>query len=155
MGKKYRPNVAAILQASTGSLLIGQRSDFPSSWQFPQGGIDRGETAEEAVQRELAEETGVAPGAYHILKQRGPYRYDFPGGPDRRGFDGQEQTYFLCALREPGEPLPDLAATCGEFVSLRWVRPDRFPIDAVPPMKRGVYRAVLRDFFDTGHADSH
>lgn len=155
MGKKYRPNVAAILQASTGRVLIGQRSDYPSSWQFPQGGIDRGETADEAVKRELAEETGVMPGTYRIRTQRGSYRYDFPGGPDRRGFDGQEQTYFLCVLEEPGEPMPDLASTCGEFVSLRWVRPDKFPINSASPMKRDVYRAVLRDFFGVAAIDSH
>lgn len=155
MGKKYRPNVAAILQASTGRVLIGQRSDYPSSWQFPQGGIDRGESAEEAVKRELAEETGVLPAAYRICTKRGPYRYDFPGGPDRGGFDGQEQTYFLCMLEEPGEPMPDLSATCGEFASLRWVRAGEFPIDAVPPMKRVVYRAVLRDFFGAAQVDCH
>ena len=145
--KKYRPNVAAIVQASTGRVLIGQRSDYPSSWQFPQGGIDHGENPEDAVKRELAEETGVLPGTYRIRRHRGPYRYDFPSGPDRRGFHGQEQTYFLCSLGEEGEPLPDLAATCGEFAALRWVQPDSFPIDEVPPMKRDVYRAVLRDFF--------
>jgi putative (di)nucleoside polyphosphate hydrolase len=36
----YRPNVAAILQRADGRVLIGQRSDFPESWQLPQGGLD-------------------------------------------------------------------------------------------------------------------
>ena len=41
MKKRYRPNVAAILQRPNGLVLIAQRSDYPESWQFPQGGVDR------------------------------------------------------------------------------------------------------------------
>ncbi len=147
MSKRYRPNVAAIIQRADGRVLIGQRSDYRESWQFPQGGIDRGESAEEALRREVREEVGLAETLYEVKQGRGPYRYDFPTGPDRRGFHGQEQTYFLCVLREACTPECDLAKTCGEFAALQWVGIDSFPFDAVPPMKREVYRAVLRDFF--------
>lgn len=150
MSKVYRPNVAAIIQRADGRLLLGQRSDYPESWQFPQGGIDRGESAEEAVRREVHEEVGLAENLYEVKERRGPYRYDFPAGPDRRGYHGQEQTYFLCALRGPETPECDLATTCGEFIALQWVEIRDFPLDAVPPMKRGVYRAVLCDFFGQG-----
>ena len=58
---KFRPNVAAILRRPDGRILIGERHDFPGSWQFPQGGIHGTETPEEALRRELAEElTGVS-----------------------------------------------------------------------------------------------
>ena len=149
MPKPYRPNVAAIIQRADGRVLIGQRSDYPQSWQFPQGGIDRGESAEQALGREVHEEVGLADYLYEVTEQRGLYRYDFPKGPDRRGFHGQEQTYFLCRLRGPDTPECDPAKTCGEFTALQWVEIGDFPFDAVPPMKREVYRAVLRDFF--GH----
>lgn len=145
--KIHRPNVAAIIRSRDGLLLLGQRSDHQESWQFPQGGVDPGEGDEEALRREVLEEVGLAPGAYSIVARRGPYLYDFPGGAARRGFHGQRQMYFLCQLISEQLPVLDLAATCGEFIALRWVRPEEFPLDLVPPMKLAVYREVLRDFF--------
>jgi putative (di)nucleoside polyphosphate hydrolase len=147
MPKRYRPNVAAIIRHTDGRVLIGQRADFPDSWQFPQGGIDRGESPEEAVRREVEEEVGLSGHLYDLQERRGPYRYDFPGGPDRRGFHGQEQWYFRCDLRGTEAPVIDLTRTCGEFAAVRWVAIDDFPLASVPPMKREVYRTVLRDFF--------
>lgn len=147
MNKRYRPNVAAILQSADGRVLIGQRSDYPESWQFPQGGVDQGESLEEAVRREVLEETGVQPDAYRIVDRSGPHRYDFPAGPDRRGFVGQEQTYFLCALHGTEPPRFDPAATCGEFLAVRWVGLADFPVDLAPPMKQAVYREVLQRLF--------
>jgi putative (di)nucleoside polyphosphate hydrolase len=147
MPKRYRPNVAAIIRREDGRVLIGERSDFPGSWQFPQGGIDEGESPAEAVRREVLEETGLSDALYALGQSRGPYRYNFPSGPDRRGYHGQEQIYFLCNLRGPQVPEFDLSRTCGEFCSMQWVDPQNFPLEAVPPMKRAVIRAVLRDFF--------
>lgn len=145
MDKRYRPNVAAILQRADGCVLIAQRSDYPESWQFPQGGIDRGESAEEAVRREIREEVGVAPDAYAITARTGPHRYDFPGGRDRRGHDGQEQTYFLCTMKEPA-PQTRVGAG-GEFIATRWVPLKDFPVHLAPPMKQKVYHVVLDRFF--------
>ncbi len=143
----YRPNAAAILQNADGLVLIGQRSDWRDSWQFPQGGIDPGETDEDAVRREILEEVALAPDAYDITGRRGPYRYDYPLGRDKRGFRGQEQTYFLCAVRGTPPPAIDLRKSCGEFLAVRWVAVKDFPVDLAPSMKRAVYREVLRDFF--------
>lgn len=147
MEKCYRPNVAAILQRPDGLVLIGQRSDYPASWQFPQGGIDPGESAEEALSREVSEEVGIAADAYEVTAQSGPHRYEFPAGPDRRGFDGQEQVYFLCSLLSETATEPDLTGTCGEFSALRWVEVRDFPVHLAPPMKQEVYRTVLQQIF--------
>lgn len=147
MAKRYRPNVAAIIQSRSGLVLIGQRSDFPASWQFPQGGVDAGESAEIAVRREILEEVALPSGLYDITARRGPYCYDYPDGSRHPGFRGQEQTYFLCRLREEGFPAVDLRQSCGEFAAVRWVAVEDFPVHLAPPMKQAVYRRVLRDFF--------
>lgn len=147
MDKRYRPNVAAILQLADGRVLIGQRSDYPESWQFPQGGVDEGESLEEALRREVREETGLAPDTYRVVDRTGPHRYDFPAGPDRRGFHGQEQTYFLCAMAHAEQPPFDPRATCGEFLAVRWVEIQGFPLELAPPMKQGVYREVFGRLF--------
>ena len=154
MTKRYRPNVAAILQRADGRVLIGQRSDFPESWQLPQGGVDQDETAEDALRREVLEEVGIGPDEYTVAEQTGPHRYDFPFGQDRRGFDGQEQFYFLCRLREASAEEVDLSATCGEFQAVQWVAVQDVPVHLAPPMKQDVYREVLGRLFPQSK-DSH
>lgn len=150
MAKRYRRNVAAILQRTDGRLLIARRSDYPESWQFPQGGADAGEDLREALRREVEEEVALDPQSFVISAERGGYRYDFPSGPDRRGFHGQEQTYFLCRLAEGAEVGVDPRRGCGEFTDAEWVEPEKFPFHLVPPMKRAVYERVLDDFFGKG-----
>jgi putative (di)nucleoside polyphosphate hydrolase len=154
MAKRYRPNVAAILQRADGKVLIARRSDYPESWQFPQGGVGKKESAEEALRREVCEEVALPPEVYRIEATRGGYRYDFPSGPDRRGFAGQEQTYFLCLLEPGTEKLVDPSRGCGEFTESSWVEVNAFPYHLVPPMKQEVYRKVLKDFFGA-ESESH
>ena len=61
--KFYRPNVAAIIVSSDypekKEIFIAERTDLAGVWQFPQGGIDEGESSEEALFRELKEEIGT------------------------------------------------------------------------------------------------
>ena len=54
----YRPNVGIILLNTNDEVWWGKRVR-EQSWQFPQGGIKYGETPEQAMYRELQEETGL------------------------------------------------------------------------------------------------
>ena len=54
----YRPNVAMVVINSQKKVLICRRRNT-KTWQFPQGGIDKGEKVREAMYRELREETGL------------------------------------------------------------------------------------------------
>jgi len=56
----FRPNVGIILLNQKNQVFWGKRIRT-HSWQFPQGGIDRGETPEQAMYRELGEEVGLQP----------------------------------------------------------------------------------------------
>ena len=78
MERLYRPNVAGMMVRQDGKLLICERSGQKGAWQFPQGGIDPGETALEAVRREIGEEVGVLPSQYDIVESRKGYCYDYP-----------------------------------------------------------------------------
>lgn len=52
----YRDNISCIVFKDDMFLLV-QLNDWPKDfWKFPQGGIEQGETEEEAVIRELIEE---------------------------------------------------------------------------------------------------
>lgn len=143
---RYRPNVALILRRADGRVLIGERSDVGGAWQFPQGGIDPGESPEAALAREMIEELSLPPGNYRVVERRGPYRYEFPPGRTKAGCGGQEQTYFLADFI--GDEAAILAQpSTVEFQAVRWIAPAEFELEWVAPMKREVYRAVLRDFF--------
>ena len=50
-GRGYRPNVTAIVRDREGRILLCERSDYPGSWGFPQGGIQEGEELAEAMGR--------------------------------------------------------------------------------------------------------
>jgi len=141
----YRPNVAAIIRRSDNKILIGERSDRPGSWQFPQGGIKPKETPEEALERELLEEVSLPGKSYRIVERQGPYRYLFAQGRTKEGFDGQEQIYFLVELLPGFEPRHETSDP--EFRSLRWIVPSELDIELVPPFKQEVYREVLSIFF--------
>ncbi len=141
----YRPNVAAIVRRSDNKILVGERSDRPGSWQFPQGGIKTRETPEEALERELLEEVGLPGGSYRILERKEPYRYLFDKGRTKEGYHGQEQIYFLVELLTGFEPRHETSEP--EFRALRWIDPAEFNIKWLPPFKRDVYRQVLNLFF--------
>jgi putative (di)nucleoside polyphosphate hydrolase len=141
----YRPNVAAIIRRPDNQILVGERSDRPGSWQFPQGGIKPSETPEKALERELLEEVGLPSESYRILERKEPYRYLFGSGRTKEGFHGQEQIYFLVELLPGHQPRHE--TTDPEFRALRWINPSEFNIEWLPPFKRDVYRQVLRLFF--------
>jgi putative (di)nucleoside polyphosphate hydrolase len=148
MGKSspvYRPNVAAIIRRTDNKILVGERSDNPGSWQFPQGGIKSGETPEQALERELLEEIGLPGGSYRIIERKEPYRYLFDKGRKKEGFDGQEQIYFLVELLPGYQPKHETSEP--EFRALRWIVPSEFDIEWVAPFKREVYTQVLSLFF--------
>ena len=133
-----------------GRVLICERATLRGAWQFPQGGVDPGETAEAALFREVREEVGLLPEHYQVLESRAGYRYLYPEHVRRKklrkhGNHGQEQTYFLCRVRD-GAPEVDVNQKPQEFSAYRWILPDEFELDWLPEFKRDVYRQVLWDF---------
>jgi putative (di)nucleoside polyphosphate hydrolase len=148
---RYRPNVAALIVNSVGNLLICERSTIPGAWQFPQGGVDFGESMEQALYREVREEVGLSPADYEVTARRDGYRYLYPepvrGRKLRKhGNHGQEQTYFLCHLKQNAPPV-NVNQKQAEFRAYRWILPEEFDLDWLPDFKRDVYREVMRDFF--------
>lgn len=131
-------------------VLICERVNIANSWQFPQGGVDKGESMLEALHREVKEEIGLPPSAYRVKEWRDGYRYFYPDHVRKKkkgNYDGQEQTYYLCRLRKDA-PSINIDQKPREFRSYKWLKPAKFNINWLPQFKRGVYREVLRDFFD-------
>ncbi len=153
-GLPYRPCVGIVLLNGDGLVWVGKRlqgasdEDVPSSpWQLPQGGIDKGESATDAVMRELWEEVGTRKA--EIIAEAGEwFYYDLP--PDilarkkRNTWGGQKQRYF--ALKFLGDESDiDLEVHHPEFVDWRWAELEDLP-DLAIPFKRAVYEQVVAEF---------
>jgi len=146
---RYRRNVAALLVNENDELLIAERLRHRNAWQFPQGGVDKNESDEEALYRELEEELGLPPALVKVVGRRSGYRYEFPPGMRRFGSNiGQQQTYFLCRfLGQDHHIRLDNKNNTPEFRKFRWIKPGEFDLNWLPEFKRDVYRRVLADFF--------
>ena len=57
-------------------ILLLHKPRKKDAWQIPQGGVDEGETHEEAALRELKEESGLV--GKLVGKSETVYQYDFP-----------------------------------------------------------------------------
>ena len=58
-GHNFRAGIVAVVRRGDGRIMAFERVDSPGQWQLPQGGLERGETPEQAAWRELGEETGL------------------------------------------------------------------------------------------------
>ena len=144
----FRPNVGIILLNQKNQVFWGKRIRT-HSWQFPQGGIDRGETPEQAMYRELHEEIGLKPEHVRIVaRTRDWLRYEVPDRfirRDARGrYRGQKQIWFLLQLITHDWNLNLRATDHPEFDAWRW-NDYWVPLDVVIEFKRGVYEMALTE----------
>ncbi len=144
---EFRPCVLAVFTNDRGQVLVAERATLKGAWQFPQGGIEPGESPAVAVVREMKEELGLEAHEIEILRQAAKsVRYVWPPGFEgaySKRFKGQDQIWFLLRLR--GEARPDLAlATDKEFVSTDWVSPKE-ALERIIGFKRDAYVAGLNE----------
>lgn len=144
----FRPNVGIILLNQKNQVFWGKRIRT-HSWQFPQGGIDRGETPEQAMYRELHEEVGLRPEHVNIVaRTRDWLRYEVPDRyirRDARGhYKGQKQIWYLLQLIGNDWDLNLRATDHPEFDAWRWNN-YWVPLDVVVEFKRGVYEMALTE----------
>ena len=121
----YRPNVGIVICNRKGQVLWAKRYG-QNSWQFPQGGINDNESAEQAMYRELYEEVGLQPkdvkvlyASKHWLRYKLPkrlLRYD-----SKPVCIGQKQRWFLLQLVGDEKNINMNTTKSPEFDGWRWV----------------------------------
>ncbi len=150
--KLYRPCVGTMMINSRGEAFVGKRIDNKEGdwWQMPQGGVDDGENLDEAMLRELGEETGVTPKHLEIVhRMESELFYDLP--PELHGklwggkYVGQRQAWYLVRFIGDDSDVDLEAHKHPEFCEWKWVDPDLLP-ELIVPFKREVYEAVVADF---------
>ncbi|MBI4091637.1 MAG: NUDIX hydrolase [Candidatus Levybacteria bacterium] len=109
---KTKVVVIAIVE-SNGKILMGQKKKnvgpYPNAWRLPGGGVEEGETLEEAITREVKEETGLK---VVSLERIG---FDEDNEPDNHG----EMTHYVfLAYRAKTTGEPKISE---ELVILKWI----------------------------------
>lgn len=144
----FRPNVGILVSDGVGRLLWAKRIG-QDAWQFPQGGIDRGESPVDAMYRELFEEVGLERTDVSLVAQtQGWLRYRLPKPMQRRQGStrcvGQKQKWFLLKLLSDQRRVRLDLNNKPEFDHWEWVN-YWYPVDKVVEFKRGVYRRALKE----------
>jgi putative (di)nucleoside polyphosphate hydrolase len=144
----YRPNVGIILCNAKNEVFWGKRIR-EHSWQFPQGGIDKGESPEQAMYRELFEEVGLQSQHVRILgRTKNWLRYEVPAHWIKRewrsSYKGQKQIWFLLRLTGRDCDVSLRASGHPEFDAWRWSE-YWVPLESVIDFKRDVYRLALNE----------
>lgn len=144
----YRANVGIVICNRDGQLFWARRKGH-DSWQFPQGGINAGESPEQALFRELREETGLTRNEVRVLgSTRDWLRYRLPQKYMRHDSKplciGQKQRWFLLLLTGDESKVDFYGTDHPEFDGWMWVN-YWYPVRQVIAFKREVYRSALAE----------
>lgn len=161
----YRENVVSVITNPEGKVFIGRfnpnhpakkvfplsgENSFSGRWQFPQGGIEPGESLVAAARREAREETGIR--SLELLgESTETFSYQWPADhalftPARFRYRGQRQhlVYFQFAGKDS-----DIKIDQNEFVDFRWAEPETLR-QALHPSKAGLAEIALQDLKKLG-----
>ena len=124
-------------------ILLVHKPRKKDAWQLPQGGVEEGESIEQAALRELSEEAGItaeiAGGCPHV------YQYDFPASYRRFRPDnvcGQEVHYVFAKASKDAVVKVDGK----EIDTSVWVLPEEFS----RYLKRKEYLGLVKKLYEEG-----
>jgi 8-oxo-dGTP diphosphatase len=123
------PVAAAVIVASDGRVLLAQRpagKAYAGYWEFPGGKIEPGETAPEALARELREELGIT------VRRAAPWlvqKFRYP--------HAHVELHFFRVFAWQGEPVGH------DGQAFAWQTPGRFDVLPLLPANTFVMRALL------------
>lgn len=147
MDNQYRPCAAIVVFNKEGKVLLGNRIDtVDDAWQFPQGGIEKGETPELAAKRELFEETSIV-SVKHIYSDVTPLRYNFPQNI-RKKFEthniltaGQDVFFSLFYFEGKDDEI-NVKTAIPEFSEYKW-EDFSFAVKHIVTFKKEVYEKAF------------
>ena len=154
----YRPNVGIILSNNDGKVFWARRCG-QNAWQFPQGGIAEFESPEEAMYRELREETGLNPEHVEVVGCTKDWlHYKLPKHMIRQNSQpvciGQKQIWFMLKLITEESNVNLTANAKPEFDRWTWV--DYWqPLKEVVFFKKDVYQSAMTELEDLLDAHSN
>ena len=140
-----RLGVGIIVLNNENQVFVGKRKDNPTDrWQMPQGGVDQGENLEEAMKRELKEETSIQ--NIKIIKELDEWtEYELPDyllGKIWKGkYKGQRQKWFIVRFLGDDTEI-NLNTKYPEFIEWQWIKIENLP-EVIVQFKKKVYEDLL------------
>jgi 8-oxo-dGTP pyrophosphatase MutT (NUDIX family) len=119
--------VRGLVIDEAGRVLLIQHTYTPG-WYMPGGGVERGETAEQALARELVEEAGVQVVGRPRLLSIHSNHVKFPGD---HVLIYRVERWTACK-----------ATSRGEIHAVDWFAPDALPDDVTPSTRRRIEEAM-------------
>ena len=146
----FRSNVGIILVSAENRLFFARRVGGQDAWQFPQGGIQKDETVQEALYRELYEEIGLNIGDVEILAcSKYWFSYRLPPKYIRHTARpicrGQKQKWFMLRLLSDERSIRLNCSDSPEFDEWCWVN-YWDPLKRIIDFKKAVYYNALTEF---------
>ena len=113
----YRKNVVGFIFNAKNQVLLVNWAKDNNYWSLPQGGVDKGESEEEAIRREMKEEIGT--NNFNILgKFKNIYKYKWPKNYSHGGYKGQKQTLYILEFKGDDS---DIKLCYWEHKKWKWV----------------------------------
>lgn len=140
-GLKLRQKVRAVITDMRGRVLLIRPHSYSSDdWTLAGGGIEHGETAEQAIKRELREELGLTKVTLRRLSVYNSFIYSDSYKRKRKpDHDGQRAVMFACEV--PDGLFMKLQAE--EVAAARWFVPEA-ALEAFPvPKQRAIFEACI------------
>jgi putative (di)nucleoside polyphosphate hydrolase len=143
MSATFRAGVGMVVLDPHGRVLALERSAVSGGWQLPQGGIEDGEEAADAMWRELREETGLTADDVEVRAELPEWLgYELPA--EYRSLKtgrGQVHKWFLLRAGADDLPVRTAAMPGAEFRAWRWVDLAELAEQTVA-FRRPVYRRL-------------
>lgn len=120
-------SVAVIIRNVRGEILVATRAHEPAKGTFdlPGGFIDMDETAEEAVAREIMEETGMT-----VIETK--YLFSLPNKYVYSDFEIQTMDlFFECKVKKGAIPHADDDVATLQFIAQEDLRPEQFGLMSI------------------------
>jgi N-acetylglucosaminyldiphosphoundecaprenol N-acetyl-beta-D-mannosaminyltransferase len=113
----YRKNVVGFIFNSKNQVLLVNWVKDNDYWSLPQGGVDKGESEDDAIRREIKEEIGT--NNFNILgKFKNIYKYKWPKNYSHGGYKGQKQTLYILEFKGDDS---DIKLCYWEHKEWKWV----------------------------------
>jgi double-stranded uracil-DNA glycosylase len=149
-GSPLREGVRALLLDPDGRTLLTRFDEFAGPvWASPGGGVEPGESDEQALRRELQEECGLRVAETGPLLWTRTHRF-----ADMAGWGGQTERHYL--LRTASfDPVPEVDVAAEKISAFRWFAADELEhVDTAPRDLAALVRDLLangpREPFDAG-----
>ena len=149
MTEYYRPNAGIVVFNRERKVLLCQRNDIAGAWQFPQGGIEKGEMPLQAALRELKEETSIT-SVIPVKTLTKPARYRFTPeiivSMQQRGFNNVGQDMYWSLVFYTGDDNEiNLQTESPEFSSYHWGTLEE-AYQLIAEFKKTAYAVAVQEF---------